>query len=131
MPADRDRQAFLDALDSLPDDLLEAKYEGFKPSQRKRQRKVVDTTFDRTIDLHGLTRREALLVLTDALQEAKGKSLRLLVITGRGNNSAGNRGVIRHAVKTYLVKAGALYIRDFRQASLKNGGDGAFEILTR
>ncbi len=133
MTRERDRKAFLDALEKIPDDVMGAKFEGRPPggSTRRAGKRKCGASFDRTLDLHGFTRREALLSLQDLLHSSKGKSHRILVITGRGNRSENNRGVIREAVRSWLEKAGTLDIRDFRTAAPENGGDGAVEIITR
>jgi len=122
---------FIEAINNLPDDVIRAKFEGRIPGRKARSKNPPDTPFDKTVDLHGLTRKEALRVLQVTLTSARGKRLRILVITGKGKNSGDGRGVIREAVKDYLEKAGSLFVREFKPASRKNGGDGAFEILTK
>jgi len=122
---------FIEAINNLPDDVIRAKFEGRTPERKARVKKPLDTPFDKTVDLHGLTRKEALRVLRATLTSARGKRLRILVITGKGRNSEDGRGVVREAVRDYLEKAGSFFVREFKPASRKNGGDGAFEILTK
>jgi len=126
-----DMDIFLEALDNLPDDVIRAKYDGHVPHKTGQRNVNYRSAYDETLDLHGLTRREALSDLRNTLTVSKGKRLRLLVITGRGNNSEGGYGVLRKAVLDYLDKAGSLYVRDYGFASAKNGGDGAIEIITK
>ena len=126
-----EKDLFIDAINNLPDDVVRAKYEGYMPSKRPQQNVKLDAPYDKTVDLHGLTRKEALIILRNTLSTSKGKRLKILVITGRGNRSDGGIAVIREAVQNFLEKAGSLYIREYRTAPQKHGGDGAFEILTK
>ena len=126
-----DKELFIDALNNLPSDILSAKYDGYIPRKEAQPKAVSESPFDKTIDLHGLTKREALVVLRNTLTSASGKRHKILVITGRGNNSEGGHGVIRKAVINFLEKTGSLFVREYRFASQKNGGDGALEIVTK
>ena len=126
-----DKDLFIDALNNLPEDILSAKFNGYIPAKKIRREAKPDSPFDKTIDLHGLTKHEAIVVLRTALSSASGKRQKILIITGKGNKSQGGYGVISAAVKNFLDKAGSLYIRDYKFASQKNGGDGAIEILTK
>jgi DNA-nicking Smr family endonuclease len=131
MTDSNDLDLFIDALNNLPDDIITAKYDGYIHPVRLRQKNIPEAPYDKTIDLHGLTKREALVVLQSTLTHSRGKQLKILVITGKGNKSEGGRGVIREAVQNFLDKAGSLYVREYRFASHKNGGDGAIEIVTK
>lgn len=122
---------FLEAIEHLPKDIMRAKYDGNSCPEKKRTSVKKTRRFHATIDLHGFTREEALIVLKTALTRAKGKNRTLLVITGKGNNSEGGRGVIREAVLEYLAREGCAFIREFRFASSKNGGNGSIEIETK
>ena len=126
-----DKELFIDAINNLPDDILTAKYDGYLPRKKLQRKHVPESPFDKKIDLHGLTKAEALAVLRNTLSLAKGKRRKILVITGKGNKSEGGCGVIREAVLNFLSKAGSLYIREYKFASGKDGGDGAIEILTK
>ena len=127
----KDMDIFLDAINNLPDDILRAKYNGYNPKKTKSSQITPKSPFDDTIDLHGLTRREALLNLRNTLTYAKGRRLRILVITGKGNHSEDGYGVIREAVCNFLEKEGKVYIREYGFAPRKNGGEGAIEIFTK
>ena len=122
---------FMEAINNMPEDVMQAKYDSGIGSQSRPKQTRSHAPFDKTIDLHGCTKKEAITVLRNALSRAKGKRLKILVITGRGNNSECGISVLREAVNDYLDTAGSLYIRGFRLASPKNGGDGAFEIVTK
>ena len=129
---DKERAQFEEAIESLPDDIMRAKYDG-QPPQRsgKRGSRRSGRVHDVTIDLHGFSRTEAIVRLRKALVAAKGTGKRLLVITGRGNRSSAGRPVIRDTVIAYLEKAGSRYIRDFGFAAPEHGGDGAIDIHAR
>jgi len=127
-----DMDMFLDAIDNLPEDVMQAKYEGNKPKRTKRCKNIHEKTpFDKTIDLHGLTKIEAISVLRNILTHAKGKRLKILVITGKGIHSQDSYGVIREAVSNFLKKVSPVYIREYKYAAQKHGGYGAFEIITK
>lgn len=129
-----DRERFLRAIDDIPEDVLSAKYGAVSERPKRRARGTVrpaGSGFDRTIDLHGLTRREALAQVKSLIRAVAGSRKRILVITGRGNNSDGNIAVIRDAVCRYLSGEGKGRIEDFCFAAQKDGGDGAIEIVTR
>lgn len=126
---ERDRKLFLEALENLPKDLSRAKFDGAPARERPaaaRPRSVHDTV----LDLHGNTRETALARLRTALLRARGKGRRILVITGKGNNSEDGIGVLREAVVRFLETEGAAYIREYGVAAPGYGGDGAFDILT-
>lgn len=122
---------FIDAINNLPDDIIRVKYDGHEPENKRRRKVTSVTLYDRTVDLHGFSRRSALSELRKVLSDSRGKRLKILVITGKGNNSCDGYGVIRNAVLRFLEKAGSLYVRDYGFASKKNGGDGAIEIFTK
>jgi len=123
---------FLDAIDNLPDDVMQAKYEGNMPKKTKRFKSIHEKTpFDKTIDLHGLTKIEAIGILRNILTHAKGKRLKILVITGKGIHSQDSYGIIREAVSNFLKKASPVYVSEYKYADQKYGGDGAFEIITK
>jgi len=124
-------EIFIKAIDNLPDDIMSAKYEGAKPKERKLKPAVKKSVYDKVIDLHGYTKDNALKILMNSLANAKGKKLHMLVITGKGNHSENNDGILRQAVRVYLEKVGKIYITDYKTASPKDGGDGAFEIFTK
>ncbi|MDP2984388.1 MAG: Smr/MutS family protein [Candidatus Latescibacter sp.] len=125
---DSERELFLKALDNLPQDIQSAKY-GSDPGAEKPTRPRA--VHDLTVDLHGYTKDRALARVRSVLSRAKGKRLRILIITGRGNNSEGGVGILRKAVEDFLQKAGAPFVREYGPAAPEFGGDGAFDILTK
>ncbi len=125
-----DLDVFLRALEKLPQDIRSAKYAG-APKKGAPIRARARPVHDMIIDLHGVTRPEALSRVRRALEGARGTRRRILVITGRGNNSEGGICVLRKTIARFLETEGAAYILEFGYASPEFGGDGAFDIRTR
>lgn len=112
--------------DSIPD-------EEIKPlsGNRLRQLKRGIVDLDRQLDLHGLTREEAV----DALQEfvaaaQRGGEKAVLVITGRGNRSDGPP-VLQQAVAGWLRDQGRAVVIEYAPAPKEFGGSGAFVVFLR
>ena len=113
----------------MPDDVHSAKFDGVvreKKTHSSKPKKI----FDETIDLHGMNRDEALDAIQIILRRTRGTGKKILVITGRGNNSEDGFGVLKDAVRRYLNCKGSKYIREYCQAPPKHGGDGALIVLT-
>jgi DNA-nicking Smr family endonuclease len=125
---DSERELFLKALDNLPPDIQSAKYDSNPEAEKSTRPRAVH---DITVDLHGFTRVRSIARLRSILNRAKGKHLRILVITGRGNNSEGGTGILRKAVEDFLQKSGSPFVREYGPAAQEFGGDGAFDIITK
>jgi DNA-nicking Smr family endonuclease len=83
------------------------------------------------LDLHGLTREEALAELPRFLRSARSKGqAAALVITGKGNNSPGEP-VLQQAVAGWLRDAGREQILEYAPAPREMGGSGAFVVFLR
>ena len=124
-----DMELFLEAINNMPDDIHSAKFDGGvreKKTNSSKSKKI----FDETIDLHGMSKGEALDTIKKILTRTRGTGKKILVITGRGNNSEDGFGVLRDAVRRYLNGEGSKYIREYCQAPPKHGGDGALIVLT-
>ncbi len=124
-----DMELFLEAINNMPDDIHSAKFDGGvreKKTHSSKPKKI----FEETIDLHGMNKDEALEKIGKTLKKARGTGKKILVITGRGNNSEDGFGVIRDAVRRYLNFEGSKYIREYCQAPPKHGGEGALIVLT-
>lgn len=113
--------------DSLPVD------EELKPlgANRLRQLKKGVIRVDRQLDLHGLTRDEALEALPRFLRNARlhGEKA-VLIITGKGYNSPGEP-VLQQAVAAWLRDAGRAFVVEFTPAPREMGGSGAFVAFLR
>ena len=100
-------------------------------ANRLRQLKKGIIRLDRQLDLHGLTRYEALEALLRFLCHARvQKEKAVLVITGKGLNSPGEP-VLLQAVTAWLRDAGREFVLEFAPAPREMGGSGAFVVFLR
>jgi DNA-nicking Smr family endonuclease len=86
------------------------------------------------LDLHGMTREEALDAAERFVQRSRAGGLRaVLIIHGRGLNSDGGDPVLRPAVLAWLGGAAATRagVMAFAPAPQRAGGSGATVILLR
>ncbi|KAB1441098.1 Smr/MutS family protein [Pseudodesulfovibrio senegalensis] len=85
------------------------------------------------VDLHGLNSEQARDNLLFFIRECYLQNKRcLLVITGRGKNSPGGRGILRQELQTWLTKDPLRRIvLAFCTAQAKDGGAGAVYVLLR
>jgi DNA-nicking Smr family endonuclease len=83
------------------------------------------------LDLHGLTREEALEALSRFLISAQQKGQKaVLVITGKGNHSP-EEPVLHQAVASWLRDAGRKTVLEFAPAPREMGGSGAYVVFLR
>lgn len=107
--------------------------EELKPlgANRLRQLKKGIIRVDRQLDLHGLTREEALVALPRFLHNARYHGEKaVLVITGKGINSP-EEPVLQQAIAAWLRDAGKEYVVEFAPAPREMGGSGAFVVFLR
>jgi len=134
-PRDDERQLFLSSLagmdvtfrDEFPD------VEPLKPLaiNRMRQLKNGSIRLDLELDLHGLTREEALTSLSRFISGAYNRGQKaVLVITGKGNNSPAEP-VLQGAVASWLREAGKGQVAEFAPAPRTMGGNGAFVVFLK
>jgi DNA-nicking Smr family endonuclease len=98
---------------------------------RLKQLKRGIVTVNHQLDLHGLTREEALLELPRFLRSARLRNqAAVLVITGKGNNSAAEP-VLQQAVAAWLRDAGREMVAEYAPAPREMGGSGAFIVFLR
>ena len=112
--------------DSLPDDEL-------RPlnGNRLRQLKRGIIQLDRQLDLHGLTREEALESLAPFIASARMAGEKgVLVITGKGTHSA-DGPVLQQLVAGWLRDQGRELVAEYAPAPQELGGSGAFVIFLR
>jgi len=113
--------------ETLPDE------DELKPlaGNRLRQLKRGVISVDYQLDLHGLTRDEALAELPRFLRTARAKGqTAVLVITGKGNHST-TEPVLQQAVTAWLRDAGRELVVEFAPAPREMGGSGAFVVFLR
>lgn len=134
-PRDDERQLFLSSLagmdvtfrDEFPD------VEPLKPLaiNRMRQLKNGSIRLDLELDLHGLTRDEALTSLSRFITGAYNRGQKaVLVITGKGNNSPAEP-VLQGAVSSWLREAGKNKVAEFAPAPRTMGGSGAYVVFLK
>ncbi len=83
------------------------------------------------LDLHGLTRDEALESLGRFIDGAWQREMKaVLIITGKGNNSPGEP-VLQEAVAGWLRDKGGKSVVEFAPAPRQMGGTGAFVVFLR
>jgi len=107
--------------------------EELKPlgANRLRQLKKGIIRVDRQLDLHGLTREEALVALPRFLHNARHHGEKaVLVITGKGINSP-EEPVLQQAIAAWLRDAGKEHVVEFAPAPREMGGSGAFVVFLR
>ncbi len=102
-----------------------------RPSSRMRQLRRGTIRLDLELDLHGLTKDEALDFLASFLAAAARRGQQaVLVITGKGNNSPGEP-VLLSAVSAWLREEGKNMVAEFCPAPPILGGGGAFVVFLK
>lgn len=134
---EEDQAAFLKALEALrldvrfSDQLAEEPVPRPAPVNRLRQVRRGGIRIDLQLDLHGLTKDEALENLDRFVKGAYNRGQKgVLVITGKGNNSAGEP-VLKVAVANWLRESGKGMVAEFVQAPNDMGGSGAFVVFLK
>ncbi len=98
---------------------------------RLRQLKKGVISVEWQLDLHGLSREEAIAAIPRFLQSARRHGEKgALIITGKGNNSSGEP-VLQQAVAGWLRHQGREHILEFAPAPKEMGGSGAFVVFLR
>lgn len=114
--------------DELPEEVTPARP---LPSNRMRQVRRGTIRIDYQLDLHGLTRDEALECLARFIGGAFNRGQKgVLVITGKGNNSPGEP-VLQTAVAGWLRDKGKGMVAEFSSAPRQMGGAGAFVVFLK
>jgi DNA-nicking Smr family endonuclease len=102
--------------------------------RRARQRLARGThAIDARIDLHGRTQGEAHAALLHFLHRAQNNGAKMvLVITGKGGNRGGERGVLERQVPMWLAlpEFRGLVV-GFGEAAVGHGGEGALYVRVR
>lgn len=133
---EEDARVFLQAVEALRMDVRfadEIPEPAAPPASVNRLRQVRRGTIrvDLELDLHGLTREEAIENLERFVKGAYGRGQKgVLVITGKGNNSPGEP-VLKQAVATWLREAGKPMVAEFVAAPREMGGGGAFVVFLK
>jgi DNA-nicking Smr family endonuclease len=113
--------------DSIPDD---GELQALSGNRLRQVRRGI-VAVDHQIDLHGLTREEALGALPRFLSSARKKGQKaVLVITGKGYHSS-EEPVLHQAVASWLRDAGRALVLEFAPAPREMGGSGAYVVFLR
>ncbi len=114
--------------DELPEDVTPLRPAA---SNRLRDLKRGAIRIGLELDLHGLTREEALANLARFISGAYNRGQKaVLVITGKGNNSP-EEPVLQGAVSGWLRDRGKGMVAEFAPAPRQLGGSGAFVIFLK
>lgn len=98
---------------------------------RLRQVKKGIVSVNHQLDLHGLTREEALDALPRFLKSAQKRGQKaVLVITGKGNRSQ-DEPVLHQTVASWLRDTGRAIVLEYAPAPREMGGNGAFVVFLR
>jgi DNA-nicking Smr family endonuclease len=101
------------------------------PVNRLRQLRRGGIRIDLQLDLHGLTRDEAIENLDRFVKGAYNRCQKgVLVITGKGNNSP-SEPVLKSAVSGWLRESGKGMVAEFAPAPREMGGSGAFVVFLK
>lgn len=136
---EEERQLFLDTLQRLKLDVTfqdgavdeDESVPAPLAVNRMRQLRRGTIRIDYELDLHGLTRDEALDALARFIGGAFNRGQQaVLIITGRGNNSPGEP-VLQRAVTGWLRGDGRQFVTEFALAPGNLGGDGAVVVFLK
>jgi DNA-nicking Smr family endonuclease len=136
--AEEEERIFLQAVEALKMDVRfsdslaeEETPQRPAPVNRLRQVRRGSLRIDLELDLHGLTREEAIENLERFVKAAYNRRQKgVLVITGKGNNSPGEP-VLKAAVAAWLRDAGKGMVSEFVQAPKEMGGGGAVVVFLK
>jgi DNA-nicking Smr family endonuclease len=128
----KDRELFLEALGSLDARMTDEWPEPripTHPPRRMKQLKQGKLKIEASLDLHGLSRNEALERTNHFLDNAGFHQLRtLLIVTGKGSHSAAGP-VLRNALEQYLQSPGHPAVLEWGRAPREHGGEGALVVF--
>jgi len=132
---EEDGQLFLSAMKGMQvrfrDEIRDAAKNPQASPSRMRQLRRGTIRIDFELDLHGLTRDEALASLAQFITGAYNRGQQaVLVITGKGNNSPGEP-VLQGAVSGWLREQGKSMVVEFAPAPREMGGSGALVVFLR
>jgi DNA-nicking Smr family endonuclease len=135
---EEERRLFLEALGNLHLDVtFRDEHPGGEepvrplPVNRLRQLKRGAVRIDFQLDLHGLTKDEALKSLAAFVSGAYNRGQKaVLIITGKGNRSPGEP-VLQGAVTSWLREKGKGMVAEFAPAPRDMGGSGALVVFLK
>jgi len=133
-----EQQLFLEAINGLK---LDVKFHDETPAEplpakagsasRMKQLRRGTIRIDYELDLHGLSKDEAIDALNSFIKGAYRRGQQaVLVITGRGNHSP-DEPVLKSAVAKWLREEGKEMVIEFFSAPRQMGGEGAVVVFLR
>jgi DNA-nicking Smr family endonuclease len=132
---DEERRLFLDSVKRM-DVTFRDEIPNVQPirpaaANRMRQLKAGAIRINLELDLHGMSRDEALESIKHFITGAYNRGQKVvLVITGKGNNSPG-APVLQAAVVSWLREAGKKMVAEFAPAPQQMGGSGALVVFLK
>jgi len=114
------------------DEYVDGAVVGLSPEILKKLRNG-DFSYQDCLDLHGYNSSQARDLVTQFVRESFAHKLRcILIVCGRGLNSAGREPVLKQNLVTWLTRAPLKRIvLAFACARSRDGGAGAFYVLVR
>ena len=124
----KDWQKFIDGKEKIPDKDL--------------KKKIIKSFKIKTIDLHGYSLKKANQVLMDFIEKSYEDGIsKLIVITGKGLHSTNQKNpyvskdlsILKYSVPEFIKNNEHLMkkIIDIKDATIKDGGSGAFYIYLK
>jgi DNA-nicking Smr family endonuclease len=133
-PAVEDRELFLSALGEMTTtfrDELPTPSAPLSAPRRMKQMRQGRLVPEAEVDLHGLTRAEALDKVGHFLARSAVQGLKtILLITGRGRGSGGE-AILRDAVERLLTEETGKLISEWGRAPKQFGGEGALVVFLK
>ena len=123
-------EEFIKSMENFP--LIPEKSADFSslPNKIKIPKKA-NLSVDDTLDLHGLTVKQASDKLERFFVSAKSEKMKiLLIITGKGKHSKGNPS-LKPFVEKWFKNDGKFFIRNYGIAPKIHGGEGAFIVFLK
>ncbi|MBP1715256.1 MAG: Smr protein/MutS2 [Deltaproteobacteria bacterium] len=85
-----------------------------------------------TLDLHGLSVKEALRVTADFVETSFRSGISpIRIVYGKGLSSPGGRGILREVIPRWCEKEGKTRVESFKREVDLKGGDGSILLFLR
>lgn len=85
-----------------------------------------------TLDLHGLTVKDALQATQDFIQTSYQAGLPAVrLVYGKGLGSPGGRGILREVIPRWCAREGSVWVEKFQREVDGKGGDGSLIVFLK
>lgn len=123
------KSAIQEKIDGIP----RRKTQKRRPTAKQHIKQIENRENIPTIDLHGLTQKEAKKELANLINKCRGGNEKFMcIITGKGNGSKNGVSILRPFIRKLLKKCAENdLIEHFEDAPPKLGGKGAFIIILK